>query len=296
MDTSENGKWSDLVMPARRDLFYDGRWQKSLNGKVAIVTGGASGLGRSTAEIMAADGAAVLIADLNREGADEVADALRARGLSAASTSVDLGDERQIQAMVETAVATFDRLDILHNNAALTGPDVAGRDGALTDVDASLYARVLQVNLIGAALAAKYAIPYMLRSGGGVVINMSSTDGQLAERVRLMYGTSKGGLNALTRSIATQFGRQGIRAVGIAPGVIVTEGARAAVPPEMIDRLNRHNLTPRGGIPEDIGHLASFLASDKAAFITGITIPVDGGLTAHFPNYAEEIDAELATE
>jgi NAD(P)-dependent dehydrogenase (short-subunit alcohol dehydrogenase family) len=108
-----------------------------------------------------------------------------------------------------------------------------------------------------------------------------------------MYGTSKSAINALPRGIATQYGRQGIRAVGVSPGVIITEGARQSVPAEILATLiNKHNLTVREGRPTDIAHLVSFLASDKAGFITGITIQVDGGLTAHFATYADDLAAQ----
>jgi NAD(P)-dependent dehydrogenase (short-subunit alcohol dehydrogenase family) len=129
----------------------------------------------------------------------------------------------------------------------------------------------------------------MISQGGGVVINTSSVDAILSALVRPMYGASKSAVNALTRSLATQYGRQGIRAVGVSPGVIITEGARESVPAEILAILNKHNVVGREGRPDDIAHLVSFLASDKAGFLTGITVQVDGGLTAHFPTYADDL-------
>ena len=234
-----------------------------LDGKVAIVTGAASGLGKATAEVLAVDGAAVMVADLNRDKAENVAKDLVARGHRAVGFGVDVALEGQVRDMVAAAVKAFGRLDILHNNAALTSADVIGRDRGWTEFDPSLFE-----------------------------INTSSTDGILSSLVRVMYGASKGAINALTRSIATQYGRQGIRAVGVSPGVIVTEGARESVPADTLATLNKHNLTAREGRPEDIANLVSFLASDKAGFITGITIQVDGGLTAHFPTYADDLAAQ----
>jgi NAD(P)-dependent dehydrogenase (short-subunit alcohol dehydrogenase family) len=264
----------------------------SLDGKVAIVTGAASGLGKATVEVLAADGAAVVVADINRDNAEKVARDLVARGYRAVSVGVDVGEKEQVRDMVGAAISEFGRLDILHNNAALTSVDVIGRDVGWTEFDPSLFERVLRVNLVGYALGAKYAIPHMINQGGGVVINTSSTDGILSSLVRVMYGASKSAINALTRSIATQYGRQGIRAVGVSPGVIITEGARESVPADTLVTLNKHNLTTRDGRPEDIANLVSFLASDKAGFITGITIQVDGGLTAHFPTYADDLAAQ----
>jgi len=264
----------------------------SLDGKVAIVTGAASGLGKATVEVLAADGAAVVVADINRDNAEKVARDLVARGYQAVSVGVDVGEKEQVRDMVGAAISAFGRLDILHNNAALTSVDVIGRDMGWTEFDPSLFERVLRVNLVGYALGAKYAIPHMISQGGGVVINTSSTDGILSSLVRVMYGASKSAINALTRSIATQYGRQGIRAVGVSPGVIITEGARESVPADTLAALNKHNLLAREGRPEDIANLVSFLASDKAGFITGITIQVDGGLTAHFPTYADDRAAQ----
>jgi NAD(P)-dependent dehydrogenase (short-subunit alcohol dehydrogenase family) len=265
-----------------------------LNGKVAIVTGAASGLGKATAEVLAADGAAVVVADLNQHGAEIVAKDLVGRGHRAVGIGVDVALENQVRDMVAAAVEAFGRLDILHNNAALTSIDVIGRDVGWAELDPSLFERVLRVNLIGYALGAKYAIPQMISQVGGVVINTSSTEAILSSLVRSMYGASKGGINALTRSIATQYGRQGIRAVGVSPGVIITEGARESVSVEELANLSKHNLTTREGRPEDIANIVSFLASDKAGFITGITIQVDGGFTAHFPTYADEVAALTA--
>jgi NAD(P)-dependent dehydrogenase (short-subunit alcohol dehydrogenase family) len=262
-----------------------------LDGKVAIVTGAASGLGKATAEVLAADGAAVVVADIDRSGAEMIAKELVARGHRAIGVGVDVAVEDQVSDLVVTAIKAFGRLDILHNNAALTSVDVIGRDIGWIELDPSLFERVLRVNLIGYALGAKYAIPRMISQGGGVVINTSSTEAILSSLVRSMYGASKGGINALTRSIATQYGRQGIRAVGVSPGVIITEGARESVPAEELVNLNKHNLTTREGRPEDVANLVSFLSSDKAGFITGITIQVDGGFTAHFPTYADEVAA-----
>jgi NAD(P)-dependent dehydrogenase (short-subunit alcohol dehydrogenase family) len=127
---------------------------------------------------------------------------------------------------------------------------------------------------------------------GGVIINTSSAAGVLAELIRLTYGTSKAAIIGLTRNIATQYGRQGIRSVAIAPGIILTPAVAATVPAEMQNALLRHSLVPRPGQPEDIGYTVAFLMADEASFITGITIPVDGGLTVHFPSYAEELEAQ----
>jgi NAD(P)-dependent dehydrogenase (short-subunit alcohol dehydrogenase family) len=265
-----------------------------LNGKIAIVTGSGSGIGQVTATLLAERGAAVIIADINGPAAKAVAGGLRERGLSAVATTTDLGDEDQIADMVFVAVREFGGLDILYNNATLLAPQVMARDMAITGIDADLLALVLRVNVSGSVLAAKYAIPHMLARGGGVIINTSAVAGLLGELDHPMYGTSKAAIIGMTRNIATRYGKQGIRSIAIAPGIILTPAAAATIPPEVQASVIRHTLLPRAGRPEDIANLVAFLASDEAAFITGVTIAVDGGLTAHFPSYAEELVARAA--
>lgn len=259
--------------------------------KVAIVTGSGSGIGKATATVLAESGASVVIADINGAAADALAYELTERGLSAIAVATDVGREDQIVRMVDAAVNTFGGLDFLHNNAALLSPEVTSRDLAITDTDASLFAQVLNVNVVGYLLGAKHAIPHMLARGGGVIINTSSGAGIQAELVRPMYGTSKAAIIGLTRNIATQYGRQGIRSVAIAPGPILNPAIAAHIPPEMRGIFTRYSLVPRAGKPEDIAHLVAFLMSDEAGYITGITIPVDGGLSVAFPTYADEVDS-----
>ncbi|MFJ4770956.1 SDR family NAD(P)-dependent oxidoreductase [Streptomyces uncialis] len=269
---------------------------RNLRNKVALVTGGGSGIGRATALVLAERGASVVVADINAEAAKEVAADLAARGLEAVSVAADVSDEEQIRRMTATAVTAYGGLDILHNNAALLSPDVLARDRSITEIDGELFARVLRVNVLGYTLSAKHAIPHMLARGGGVIVNTSSAAGIQAELVRPMYGTSKAAILGLTRSIATQYGKQGIRAVGVAPGVVLTPALSDNLTPEQQLGLTRHTLTPRVGTPEDIAYLVAFLASDEAGYITGTTISVDGGFTSHFATYCEELTAaELAS-
>jgi NAD(P)-dependent dehydrogenase (short-subunit alcohol dehydrogenase family) len=264
-----------------------------LKGKVAIVTGAASGIGRSSATAMAAQGAAVLIADINGPGAEAVAAELRGRGLTAIPLTVDVAHEPQIEAMVAKAVEEFGGLNILHNNAALFAPEVLAKDLTVVELDAEVFIRVLRVNVLGYALGAKYAIPAMIRGGGGVIINTASTTGHASESSRPMYGTSKAALLGLTRNIATHHGKQGIRCVSISPGIIVTPNVASALPADYLEHTLVHNLNTRLGRPEDIGNLVAFLASDEAGFITGVDIRADGGLLSHFPGYAEEFENPL---
>ncbi|KKD06649.1 SDR family NAD(P)-dependent oxidoreductase [Streptomyces sp. WM6386] len=259
-----------------------------LENKVAIVTGGASGVGAATAHVLSREGAAVVVADINAGGAEAVAKRIEAAGGRAVAAAVDVTEDDQVAAMVATAVREFGRLDVLHNNAFLGSPDVMARDAAITDIDPDLWDRVLRVNLRGYALGAKHAIPAMLADGGGVIVNTTSGTGLLGESSRPAYGTSKAAIVGLTRNIAAQYGKQGIRSVAVALGLVATEALKANLPGPAQEMMLTHHLTTRLAEPEDIAEVVSFLASDRAAFITGCTIPVDGGFTSHTASYADE--------
>jgi NAD(P)-dependent dehydrogenase (short-subunit alcohol dehydrogenase family) len=261
--------------------------QGSLAGKVAIVTGAASGIGRASALALTAAGAAVVVADRNASGAEQVAKEIATGGGRARAQRVDVADEASVAAMIAAAVAAFGGLDVLHNNAAESDPAIMGSDLEIATLDAALFDRALAVNLRGPLFGCKHAIPQLLARGGGAIINTSSASGLTGDLSRPAYGISKAGLDALTRYVATQYGKRGIRCNAIAPGVIETPALRANVPSEQVAIYEGNHLTPRLGRPEDIAAAVVFLASDDAAFITGQVISVDGGLLAHHPTFAE---------
>ena len=263
----------------------------NLDGKVAIVTGSAKGIGKAAVTLFAERGAAVVVADIDVEGATAAAQELKERGLTALAVGVDVGDEAQVRDMVDSAINAFGGLDILYNNAALVSRDVLRRDLGLIDMDADLFERILRVNTIGPALGAKYAIPAMISRGGGVVLNTLSVTADHAELVRPMYATSKAALGGLTRAIATQYGRSGIRCVGISPGHIVTETSQTAG--GGASRTQRHLLLNNHGEPDDIATMAAFLVSDEAKYVTGIVINVDGGFTAHLGTYIDDLEQDV---
>jgi NAD(P)-dependent dehydrogenase (short-subunit alcohol dehydrogenase family) len=258
-----------------------------LAGRVAIVTGAGSGIGRATALALARAGAAVLAADLSAESAERVAAEIASAGGRAHAFAADVSEEAAVAAMVAAAVARFGGLDILHNNAAATDWSVLGGDGELTQLALPIWERTLAVNLRGPLLGCKHAIPQLLARGGGSIVNTSSASGLTGDLVRTAYGVSKAGVDAITRYVATQYGKRGIRCNSIAPGVIETAALRRNVPAEQIALFERHHLTPRLGTPEDVAAAVVFLASDDAAFITGQVISVDGGLLAHHPTVGE---------
>ncbi|GAY22202.1 3-oxoacyl-[acyl-carrier protein] reductase [Sphingobium fuliginis] len=241
--------------------------------------------------MLAANGASVLLADINIDGAKTAAANLREHGFVAEAVGVDMAREDQIAAMVASAIDKFGRLDALHNNVALLAREVVGRDLTITDLDADIFRQCLDVNMVGAAVAAKYAIPHIIAQGGGAVINTASIAGIRGEIVRPIYGSSKAGLIGLSRSIAAQYGKKGVRAVTISPGLIITPSVAKAVSQGQVDRLMRHALVTRAGKPEDVGNLAAFLIADEGSYLTGIDIVLDGGFLAHWPTYAEELEA-----
>ncbi len=255
-----------------------------LDGKIAIITGAASGIGKATAQRVAAEGARTVIADLNAAGAKEVADAIAAAGGEAIAVTVDMGDNDAVRAMVQAAVTAYGGLDILHNNAAATRL-AATEDLPVSSADPAVWDMTMQVNLRGALVAIQAAVPHMIARGGGSVINTASGAALAGDLGHPAYGASKAALITLTEYVATEFGKQGVRCNAISPGFILIPGkpGREAVAATML----RHSLTPRLGTPEDIAALVVFLASDESAFITGQNICVDGGMRAHQPYVAD---------
>jgi NAD(P)-dependent dehydrogenase (short-subunit alcohol dehydrogenase family) len=259
---------------------------ESLMGKVAIVTGAAGGIGAATAAELAERGMAVLLADINGDAASIQAQVINSSGGNAVATRVDVSEESDVAQMIDLAVQSFGRLDLLHNNAAAT--QVSVEDADIVTMEVGIWDLTMAVNLRGAMLGCKHAIPHMLRAGGGVIVNTSSGAGTLAEPVRVAYGASKAALNSLTRSVAVQYGKQNIRCVSIAPGItMATEVQDLIIETEWSHMMGRHHLTPYLGTPRDIARLVAFLASDSARFITGCVVPIDGGITAPVPYTAE---------
>lgn len=252
-----------------------------LAGKVAIVTGGAGGIGAVTAHELAREGAAVAVVDIDETRAAAVADEIRRTGARALALGGDLAEEDTARQVVQSTVAEFGRVDVLHNNAALTASEFLSRDTTVTEMPLDVWRRSFDVNLGSQLLMCKYAIPEMHRGGGGSIVNMSSGAALSGDRTRLAYGVSKSGVHALTMYVATSEGKRGVRANTIVPGLILTDAVRAHLSEEIIDNLGRATLTPYLGQPKDVADLVVFLASEQSRYITGQMIAIDGGMSAH---------------
>ncbi len=258
-------------------------------GKVAIVTGAGSGIGRATARLLAAEGAAVTVADIAAEPAHNVVAEITTAGGTARAQIVDVADADGVAAMIADTVSAFGGLDVLHNNAAALDQNRLDQD--VVTMDLTVWERVIAVNLTGPMLGCRFAIPAFLERGGGAIVNTASAAAFYGSSSLGAYGISKAGIVALTRNIATAYGDRGIRCNAVAPGVVVPEAAQAALGGPMGDRLRRYStshLVGRLGYPEEIAAAVAFLASDDAAFVTGEILRVDGGFTAHSPPYATD--------
>ena len=241
-----------------------------LDGKVAVITGAGSGMARASARVFVREGAKVLAADISGRQ-DETAAEL---GGAVVPFQCDVSDESSVEAMFAAAVEAFGRVDTVLNVAGL------GAGGMLADLTLEEYDRIMGVNLKGVMLGTKHGIRTMIPTGGGTILNWSSIGGMNASIGTSVYGATKAGVISLTKSAAIEYGPKGIRANAICPGFIETEmsggpGAGARFP-HMIEA----SALKRAGQPEEVAELACFLASDRAGFITGAVIPIDGGATA----------------
>jgi NAD(P)-dependent dehydrogenase (short-subunit alcohol dehydrogenase family) len=259
----------------------------TLDGKAVLVTGGGSGIGRAGALIMASRGAKLAISDLRLEAAEEVAAEICKAGGNAIAIKCDVEFETEIAAAIAATVAAFGRIDVLHNNAALLAPEVIVQDTDILSIPTDIWDRVMAVTLRGPMLGSRYAVQEMRKTGGGSIINTSSIFGLSAHNQQVAYGCAKAGVSQLTQFVATSFGQDNIRCNAVAPSLILTPTARAAVPDALRAAHLSSTLLPFLGEPEDVGHMVAFLASDDARFITGQTIRVDGGMMAHLATYAD---------
>jgi len=244
------------------------------SGKVAIVTGGGGAIGRATCEILASEGAKVLIADADAQ-AEQVAVTMRSRGLQVAFVATDVAQEEQVARMVDTAVESWGRLDVVVANAGISGRGTA-EQATLAD-----WERVMGVNLTGVFLTMARAIPAMRAGGGGAIVSTASIMGLVGTRGAVPYAAAKGAVVNMTRSVALDCAKAGIRVNAVCPGFLSgpTSGDTRGEDKREEQLISLHPLG-RLANPEDVAKAIAFLASDDAAFITGTSLVVDGGYTA----------------
>lgn len=246
-----------------------------LKDRVALITGGASGIGRATAELFVREGARVAVADYSKDGGQDTVKAIKEAGGDAMFTPVDVSDSAQVTRMVDAVLQAYGRIDILFNGAGIL------HYGTVLETDEQAWNRVLSINLTGTYLCCRTVLPHMIRQGGGSIINVASTVGAHdACANAVAYVTSKGGVTLFTRAMAIDHAKQGVRVNALVPGATDTPMIRNAIAPEALEALAASHPIGRLGRPEELAKAVLFLASDDASFVTGTAMYVDGGQTA----------------
>lgn len=252
-----------------------------LKNKIALITGSTSGIGRAAAIIFAREGARVIIVGRNQEAASRVMAEIKEIGGESFFIKADVSQPEDIRAMAKTAIEHWGRIDILANNAG----GARGGRGTVTEVSESGWSTVVQTNLKSVFLVCKEIIPSMIERGGGVIVNTASSYGLVGAKNQAAYSAAKGGVIALTREMAVDFASHNIRVNCVCPGAILTplieDYINSTQDPDQTRRfLGERNPQGRMGAPEEVANAILFLASDEASHITGVALPVDGGLTA----------------
>ena len=248
-----------------------------MQNKVALVTGASSGIGRATALAFAREGAQVVVADLNVVGGQETVQLVKAAGGEAVFVETDVSQAASVEAMVQTALDTYGRLDCAHNNAGVEG--VLSRTAEQTEQD---WEPVIRINLKGVWLCMKYEIPHMVRQGSGAIVNTASGAGLIGVKRMAAYVASKHGVIGLTKTAALEYAKSGVRVNAVCPGVIQTamvervSGRR----PDVLEKMIAAEPIGRSGQPEEIAESVVWLCSDAASFVTGHAMAVDGGAVA----------------
>ncbi|MDE2686996.1 MAG: SDR family oxidoreductase [Chloroflexota bacterium] len=251
-----------------------------LEGKAAIITGGASGIGRAICELFAEEGARLTIADIDVEGGEQTLASVRVAGGEAQFIATDVSKEADVQAMVQAAADAYGAVNILVNDAA------AFVFGEVQDISDADWARVFGVNVVGQAYCVKHVLPHMQAAGGGAIVNLASVSGFIAQPGFIPYNASKGAVMQLTRCLAMDLAPHNIRVNAVCPGSVLTPATErhrqfvGADPEEFLAEAGASNFMKRVAGPREIAYGALFLASDEASFVTGTPLVMDGGLTA----------------
>lgn len=237
-----------------------------LQGHVAVITGGASGIGQASANLFAA------------EGAEAAAAEITAAGGRAVGVAVDVTDEASLAALVKTAVTTFGRLDVMCNHVGGSNPR---KDLDVVGLDLDEFDRTMNLNLRSTVMGCRLAIPHLIEAGRGSIINTASVGGLSGDFTQTAYGTAKAAVLRLTQYVATQYGHERIRCNALVPGAVMTPALRDNLPAEMIEGIRTHNALPFIGEPGDLANAMLFLASPESRYITGQALVVDGGMSSH---------------
>lgn len=249
-----------------------------LENKIAVITGGASGIGLAAATMMAAEGATVVIGDLEQDKAAAAAEQITAAGGRALGLAVNAMEEESLNALVEAAVTEFGGLHIMCNHVGGSNPR---KDLDLLRMDMDEFDRTMALNVRSTVVGSRAALPHLIAAGGGSIINTASVAGLSGDFLQAAYGTAKAAVIRLTQYIATQYGAQYVRCNAVAPGAIMTPALQNNLSTEIIEEIRGHNSLPFIGAPEDIASAMVFLASDESRYITGQLLAVDGGMSSH---------------
>ena len=257
--------------------------------KVAIVMGGSTGIGAKTAQLLARRGAKVCVAGLGQSDLEKTVGEIEAAGGVALPVLMDVSEEDAIASCVKQAVSAFGKVNAVHGNVAVTnGADLA-RDVMLADTDFATWDKTMTVNVRGLALLAKHCLPHMIKAGGGAFVFSGSGRASQGHLEYTAYGVSKSAVEGLSRYLATQYGKRGIRSNVVEIGLVMTDAVRKNLTPELCQLFLEHHLTRELGQPQDIANVVAFLLSDEARFVTGATLAVDGGLGCHTPIFADQL-------
>jgi NAD(P)-dependent dehydrogenase (short-subunit alcohol dehydrogenase family) len=248
---------------------------EGLKEKVVLVAGAATGLGAASARRLADEGARVVVGDLDLDGARRTAEAIGDAGGQAVAVGFDIADEASVGELVTTTVRTYGGLDAVHINAGDMG--AVSQDTDVVDMDLAVWDRTFAVNLRGHMLVTRYAVPELLARGGGALVYTSSIAAFTGEAARPAYSATKAGINALARHVASRWGREGIRANAVAPGLILTQAIQDGAAPDLLEALLARTRSTRHGHADDVAGMVAHLMSAHGAWINGQVINVDGG-------------------
>lgn len=251
---------------------------EGLTGKVIVFAGG-GGIATATARILGAGGAHVVVGDVFLPSAERTAAAATEAGTEAVASTLDISSEPDVKALIDLAIERFGRIDGLFNVAANINPEEVAKDTDVVDIDLDAWQRTIDVNLTGYLLTMRHAIPHIVAAGGGSVVNTVSEAVYAGMDDKVAYSVTKAGVTALTRHASRKYGKQGLRANSVSPGLVMTEQTKANLPEEFREMILATTPSYRNGVPDDIANTAAFLLSDLSEWVTGQVLSVNGGTT-----------------